>query len=64
MDEYLDLLSSVISEKEFVTDYDQFYPIKSDLYILSTLCPDPYPFFFSVNMIIMIIEIIYYKIFL
>lgn len=45
MDEYLDLLSSVISEKEFVTDYDQFYPIKSDLYILSTLCPDPYPFF-------------------
>lgn len=41
VDEYLDLLSSVISEKEFVTDYDQFYPIKSDLYILSTLCPDP-----------------------
>lgn len=47
MDEYLDLLSSVISEKEFVTDYDQFYPIKFDLNILSALCSDPYPFFFN-----------------
>lgn len=45
VDEYFNLLSNAISEKEFITDYDQFYPVKSDLTVLSNICPDEYPFF-------------------
>lgn len=44
VDEYLNLLTLAISEKEFITDYDQFYPVKLDLTILSNICPDAYPF--------------------
>lgn len=44
VDEYLNLLTLAISEKEFITDYDQFYPVKLDLLILSNFCPDAYPF--------------------
>ncbi|XP_050591798.1 activating signal cointegrator 1 complex subunit 2 [Bombus affinis] len=40
VDEYLNLLTLAISEKEFITDYDQFYPVKLDLTILSNICPD------------------------
>ncbi|XP_043524860.1 activating signal cointegrator 1 complex subunit 2 [Frieseomelitta varia] len=40
VDEYFNLLSNAISEKEFITDYDQFYPVKSDLTVLSNICPD------------------------
>lgn len=44
VEEYLTFLTSAISEKEFITDYDQFYPVKSDLKILSNICPEVYPF--------------------
>ncbi|XP_076184054.1 activating signal cointegrator 1 complex subunit 2 [Ptiloglossa arizonensis] len=40
VEEYLTFLTSAISEKEFITDYDQFYPVKSDLKILSNICPE------------------------
>lgn len=43
MDDYLDLLSNAISEKEFITDYHQFYPVGSDLEELSKICPELYP---------------------
>lgn len=44
VDEYLNLLINVISEKEFITDYVQFYPIELDLIVFSQICPDLYPF--------------------
>ncbi|XP_043262397.1 activating signal cointegrator 1 complex subunit 2 isoform X1 [Colletes gigas] len=40
VEEYLTFLTSVISEKEFITDYDQFYPVATDLGILSSICPE------------------------
>ncbi|XP_017890260.1 activating signal cointegrator 1 complex subunit 2 isoform X2 [Ceratina calcarata] len=40
IDDYLNLLSNAISEKEFITDYDQFYPVKTDLNTISNLCPE------------------------
>ncbi|KAG7210834.1 hypothetical protein KM043_012319 [Ampulex compressa] len=40
VDKYLAFLSNIVSEKEFITDYNQFYPINEDLQLLSTLCPD------------------------
>ncbi|XP_017759307.1 PREDICTED: activating signal cointegrator 1 complex subunit 2 [Eufriesea mexicana] len=40
VDEYLNLLINVISEKEFITDYVQFYPIELDLIVFSQICPD------------------------
>lgn len=44
VDEYLHLLTNAISEKEFITDYVQFYPVETDLNILSNMCPEVYPF--------------------
>ncbi|XP_035727074.1 activating signal cointegrator 1 complex subunit 2-like [Vespa mandarinia] len=40
VDDYLNLLSNAISEKEFITDYHQFYPVGSDLEELSKICPE------------------------
>lgn len=44
VEEYLHSLDSVISEKEFITDYDAFYPVQHDLEVLSNMCPEVYPF--------------------
>lgn len=41
---YLILLTNAVSEKEFITDYNQFYPIQSDLEVLSMIFPEMYPF--------------------
>lgn len=35
---------NAISEKEFIMDYHNFYPIDHDLKIISKLHPDMYPF--------------------
>ncbi|XP_014616830.1 PREDICTED: activating signal cointegrator 1 complex subunit 2 [Polistes canadensis] len=40
VDDYLNLLSNAISEKEFITDYHQFYPVGLDLEELSKICPE------------------------
>ncbi|KAK2577513.1 hypothetical protein KPH14_003608 [Odynerus spinipes] len=40
VDDYLNFLSNAISEKEFITDYHQFYPVGSDLEELSKICPE------------------------
>lgn len=40
IDEYLDLLMNAISEKEFIMDYHQFYPIDLDLATITNLCPE------------------------
>lgn len=40
VDDYLNYLSNAISEKEFITDYHQFYPVGSDLEELSKICPE------------------------
>ncbi|XP_054007569.1 activating signal cointegrator 1 complex subunit 2 [Hylaeus anthracinus] len=40
VEEYLTFLTSAISEKEFITDYDRFYPVTSDLKILSNICAE------------------------
>ncbi|XP_076240078.1 activating signal cointegrator 1 complex subunit 2 isoform X2 [Calliopsis andreniformis] len=37
VEEYLTFLTNVIGEKEFITDYDQFYPVQSDLDLLSDI---------------------------
>jgi len=42
------------SEKEFIIDYHQFYPINSDVEIVSKLYPEMYPFvknYYYINMI-------------
>lgn len=41
---YLDLISHGLAEKEFITDYHRFYPVDDDLEILSQVCPEVYPF--------------------
>ncbi|XP_011252565.2 activating signal cointegrator 1 complex subunit 2 isoform X1 [Camponotus floridanus] len=40
IDEYLNLLMNAMTEKEFIIDYHEFYPINVDLANLSTLCPE------------------------
>ncbi|XP_050459641.1 activating signal cointegrator 1 complex subunit 2 [Cataglyphis hispanica] len=40
IDEYLNLLMNAMSEKEFIIDYHNFYPINVDLETVSTLCPE------------------------
>ncbi|KAI4498078.1 hypothetical protein M0802_006902 [Mischocyttarus mexicanus] len=40
VEDYLNLLSNAITEKEFITDYHQFYPVGSDLEELSKICPE------------------------
>ncbi|TGZ50248.1 activating signal cointegrator 1 complex subunit 2 [Temnothorax longispinosus] len=40
IDEYLNLLINAISEKEFIIDYHQFYPIDIDLKNMTKLCPE------------------------
>ncbi|RLU22676.1 hypothetical protein DMN91_004954 [Ooceraea biroi] len=40
IDAYLDLLMNAISEKEFIMDYHQFYPINCDLETISKLYPE------------------------
>ncbi|XP_072749358.1 activating signal cointegrator 1 complex subunit 2 [Anoplolepis gracilipes] len=40
VDEYVNLLMNAMSEKEFIIDYHNFYPINMDLEIVSTLCPE------------------------
>lgn len=44
IDEYLNLLMNAISEKEFIIDYHEFYPVNVDLETISILCPEMYPF--------------------
>lgn len=44
IDEYLNLLMNAMSEKEFIIDYHEFYPINVDLATISILCPEMYPF--------------------
>jgi len=44
IDEYLNLLMNAMTEKEFIIDYHEFYPINVDLANVSTLCPEMYPF--------------------
>lgn len=48
IDEYLNSLMNAISEKEFIIDYHQFYPIDVDLEIMTKLCPEMYPFFLEI----------------
>lgn len=36
---------NAVSEKEFIIDYHQFYPIDDDLGIMTKFCPEVYPFF-------------------
>ncbi|CAL7945548.1 unnamed protein product [Xylocopa violacea] len=40
VDDYLNLLNNAISEKEFITDYNQFFPVENDLKQLSIICPE------------------------
>lgn len=40
IDEYLNLLMNAISEKEFIIDYHEFYPVNVDLESISILCPE------------------------
>ncbi|XP_029169815.1 activating signal cointegrator 1 complex subunit 2 [Nylanderia fulva] len=40
IDEYLNLLMNAISEKEFIIDYHEFYPINTDLETISSLHPE------------------------
>ncbi|CAK9801226.1 Activating signal cointegrator 1 complex subunit 2 [Anthophora plagiata] len=40
VDEYFNLLTIAIAEKEFITDYDQFYPVETDMKILLNICPE------------------------
>lgn len=40
IDEYLNLLMNAISEKEFIIDYHEFYPVNVDLETISILCPE------------------------
>ncbi|KZC08641.1 Activating signal cointegrator 1 complex subunit 2 [Dufourea novaeangliae] len=40
VEKYLIFLTNAISEKEFITDYDQFYPVTSDLETLTSICPE------------------------
>lgn len=40
VDEYLDLLTNAVSEKEFVMDYHQFFSINTDLEVISKLYPE------------------------
>ncbi|XP_012139377.1 activating signal cointegrator 1 complex subunit 2 isoform X2 [Megachile rotundata] len=40
VDDYCILLNDAISEKEFITDYDRFYPVQVDLETLSTIYPE------------------------
>ncbi|XP_033215315.1 activating signal cointegrator 1 complex subunit 2 isoform X2 [Belonocnema kinseyi] len=37
---YLNLISHAIAEKEFITDYHRFYPVDDDMEILSQVCPE------------------------
>ncbi|XP_017787994.1 PREDICTED: activating signal cointegrator 1 complex subunit 2 [Habropoda laboriosa] len=40
VDEYFNLLTIAIAEKEFITDYDQFYPVETDMRVLLNICPE------------------------
>ncbi|KYM95064.1 Activating signal cointegrator 1 complex subunit 2, partial [Cyphomyrmex costatus] len=40
IDKYLDSLISAISEKEFIIDYHQFYPVDVDIQIITKLYPE------------------------
>ncbi|XP_078033960.1 activating signal cointegrator 1 complex subunit 2 [Augochlora pura] len=40
VEEYFTFLMYAVSEKEFITDYDQFYPVKRDLDILTNIYPE------------------------
>ncbi|XP_018347696.1 PREDICTED: activating signal cointegrator 1 complex subunit 2 isoform X1 [Trachymyrmex septentrionalis] len=40
IDKYLDSLINAISEKEFIMDYHQFYPVDADLQIMAKLYPE------------------------
>ncbi|CAK9817080.1 Activating signal cointegrator 1 complex subunit 2 [Anthophora quadrimaculata] len=40
VDEYFNLLTNAIAEKEFITDYDQFYPVETDMKMLLNICPE------------------------
>ncbi|EGI59668.1 Activating signal cointegrator 1 complex subunit 2 [Acromyrmex echinatior] len=40
VDKYLDSLMNAISEKEFIIDYHQFYPVDTDLQIMAKLYPE------------------------
>nr|XP_034180184.1 activating signal cointegrator 1 complex subunit 2 [Osmia lignaria] len=40
MDDYINLLANASSEKEFITDYDRFYPVQRDLMMLLNICPE------------------------
>lgn len=46
---------NAISEKEFIIDYHQFYPIDVDLEIITKLYPEMYPFFKKLHYIIFVI---------
>jgi len=50
----LDSLISAISEKEFIIDYHQFYPVDADLQIITKLYPEMYPFLKSLQYYIII----------
>lgn len=56
IDEYLNLLMNAMSEKEFIIDYHNFYPINVDLETVSTLCPEMYPFLEKLQYYIIILE--------
>lgn len=57
IDEYLDSLTNAISEKEFIIDYHQFYPVNLDLEAISKLYPEMYPFFKRISQYCCIYEI-------
>lgn len=44
VDDFINLLANASSEKEFITDYDRFYPVQQDLMMLLNICPELYPF--------------------
>jgi len=46
---------NAISEKEFIIDYHQFYPIDDDLEIMTKSCPEVYPFFKEITLLIKIL---------
>ncbi|XP_076680827.1 activating signal cointegrator 1 complex subunit 2 isoform X2 [Andrena cerasifolii] len=40
VEEYLTCLDDAVSEKEFITDYDQLYPVGPNLKSILTICPE------------------------
>lgn len=48
-DEFLNYLTSVISDRHFIMDYNELFPIQDDLEMLHQFTSDMYPFINNFN---------------